>query len=255
MPVHDWTRVNAGTFHYFHSAWITHIVEALNGGLLPDGFYALGEQVARDVGPDVLTFHVPVSAVADRSGTPAGALAVAEAPPRVSLTTTLDREALLYARRRRTIVIRHVVDHDIVALIEIISPGNRSSRTELDELLDKLVGAINQGYHLLVIDLFPPTRVAPAGIHGALLDALSGGQYEPPADRPLTLAAYVAGLTPRTFVEPVQVGATLLDMPLFLSPDWYVNVPLEKTYDAAWTGMPAFWKAVLEGRAEAPQRN
>jgi hypothetical protein len=255
MPMHDWTRVNAGTFHYFHTAWITHIVEALNGGLLPDGYYALGEQVARDVGPDVLAFHVPVSAVPGHAGTPAGAVTVAEAPPRVSISTTLDREAILYARRRQTVVIRHVSGHEIVALIEIISPGNRSSQHELDELLDKLVGAINQGYHLLVIDLFPPTRVAPAGIHGAMLDALGGGLYEPPPNRPFTLAAYVAGLTPRTYVEPIRVGSVLCDMPLFLSADWYVNLPLEKTYETAWTGMPVFWKAVLEGRAEPPRRN
>jgi hypothetical protein len=33
MAVHDWTRVDAGTFHAFHTAWITHLSEALNGGL------------------------------------------------------------------------------------------------------------------------------------------------------------------------------------------------------------------------------
>jgi hypothetical protein len=31
MPMHDWTRVSAGTYHDFHNAWITHIKEALNG--------------------------------------------------------------------------------------------------------------------------------------------------------------------------------------------------------------------------------
>lgn len=30
MPMHDWTRVSAGTLHAFHNAWITHIQEALN---------------------------------------------------------------------------------------------------------------------------------------------------------------------------------------------------------------------------------
>lgn len=40
MPVHDWTRVNTGTFHDFHSAWITHLRDALNGGLLPRVLHA-----------------------------------------------------------------------------------------------------------------------------------------------------------------------------------------------------------------------
>ena len=46
MPVHDWTRVDAGIFHDFHNAWITHLKEALNEGLLPDGYYAQAEQHA-----------------------------------------------------------------------------------------------------------------------------------------------------------------------------------------------------------------
>jgi hypothetical protein len=44
MPIHDWTRVQAGTFHHFHCAWITHMAEALNEGILPAGFYVMAEQ-------------------------------------------------------------------------------------------------------------------------------------------------------------------------------------------------------------------
>ena len=54
MPVHDWNRVTAGTFHDFHLAWIAELRRALNGGLLPRGYYALAEQVAGDIIPDVL---------------------------------------------------------------------------------------------------------------------------------------------------------------------------------------------------------
>ncbi len=32
MPVHDGTRVDAGVFHSFHNAWITHLAETLNKG-------------------------------------------------------------------------------------------------------------------------------------------------------------------------------------------------------------------------------
>lgn len=31
MPIHDWTKVNAGIFHDFHHDWITMIKRALNG--------------------------------------------------------------------------------------------------------------------------------------------------------------------------------------------------------------------------------
>jgi hypothetical protein len=48
MPIHDWARVDPGIFHHFHTAWITHISDALNDGLLPGGYYALVEQVKSD---------------------------------------------------------------------------------------------------------------------------------------------------------------------------------------------------------------
>jgi hypothetical protein len=59
MPIHDWTRVEAGTFHAFHTSWLTHLMEALNSGLLPPGYYALSEQVATRMQTDVLTLRGP----------------------------------------------------------------------------------------------------------------------------------------------------------------------------------------------------
>lgn len=57
MPVHDWTRVDAGIFHAFHLAWISEIQKVLNGVLLPEGYYVLAEQHAGRTIPDVLTLH------------------------------------------------------------------------------------------------------------------------------------------------------------------------------------------------------
>lgn len=50
MPAHDWMRVRAGIFHDFHNAWITQIRNALNGGILPPDYYALGERSAGAAG-------------------------------------------------------------------------------------------------------------------------------------------------------------------------------------------------------------
>ena len=50
MPMHDWTLVEAGIFHAFHHEWISEIFRALNRGLLPEGYYALPEQVAAGFG-------------------------------------------------------------------------------------------------------------------------------------------------------------------------------------------------------------
>jgi hypothetical protein len=53
-------------------------------------------------------------------------------------------------------------------------------------------------------------------------------------------------LTTRAFIEPVAVGDPLPDMPLFLDDDFYVNVPLEETYRAAFEVQPKRWRRVLE---------
>ena len=75
----------------------------------------------------------------------------------------------------------------------------------------------------------------------------SDERYELPSAEPLTLASYAAGSPVEIYLDHVAVGAPLPEMPLFLRPDRYVNVPLEPTYEAAFLGMPAFWRDVLEG--------
>jgi hypothetical protein len=113
------------------------------------------------------------------------------------------------------------------------------------QFLDKAFAAVDQGYHLLLIDLFPSGPGDPLGIHAALWAELEGEKFTPPKDKPLTLAAYEASELITAYVEPFAVGDVLADMPLFLEPDWYVEVPLEKTYQAAWEGVPRRWREVL----------
>jgi hypothetical protein len=129
MPIHDWTRVKAGIFHDFHHDWITMLKRALNAGLLLAGYYALAEQVAGGLGPDVLTLDVTPS-------------------------------ESLYLRRRPRVAIRHSSGHNVVALIEIISPGNKASRHLFRAFVEKAVEVLEAGIHLLVVDLFcsPPAR-------------------------------------------------------------------------------------------------
>ena len=45
------------------------------------------------------------------------------------------------------------------------------------------------------------------------------------------------------------MGDSLKDMPLFLDPEWYILVPLEATYQAAYRGVPRRWRTVLENLA------
>ena len=248
MPVHDWTRVEAGIFHAFHVAWVPGIQRALNGGLLPEGFYALAEQHAGRPIADVLTLHASPASLEPLPLPPAtGGIAVAEAPPRVQRRQTIESA---FSARRRTLAIRHVSGHRLVAILEIVSPANKDRQASVEQFAAKAVEALNAGIHLLLVDLFPPSAWDPQGMHGVVRQRVEQWEepYDLPADKPLTLASYAAGPQVEIYLEHLAVGAPLVEMPLFLRFDRYVNVPLEATYQEAYRGMPAFWRDVLEGR-------
>jgi hypothetical protein len=242
MPIHDWTQVEAGIFHAFHHDWITEISRALNRGVLPPEYYALPEQITGGFGPDVLTLSTTPASPAPIG--PTGGIAVEVAPPKVHLR--MRAEAGRYAAKAKAIVIRHVSDHRIVAMLEIVSPGNKTSQNGLSAFVYKAREALSAGIHLLIVGLFPPGPRDPLGIHHAVWGDDCGKDYEPPLDKPLTCVAYIAGAGAEAFINFLQVHDPLPQMPLFLTSAVYVDVPLESTYRAAWESMPQYWQNILD---------
>src|SRR5256885_2075620 len=120
MPIHNWDRVPAGLFHDFHQTWSIHIASALNGGSLPRDLSAL---VERKKGPG---------------------------QPEVCSTRKQ------YAGRANRIMVNHHL-MTTVAVIEILSPGNKDSRAAVRDFVDKTIDFLRAGIHLLLVDLFPPT--------------------------------------------------------------------------------------------------
>lgn len=250
MPVHDWTRVEAGIFHDFHTAWVAELRTALNLSVLPEGYYALAEQHAGQRIADVLTLHAPpaVSQHPPPLAPTTGGIAVAEAPPQVRRRQTPAQPGL--PARRRTVTIRHVSAHRLVALLEIVSPANKDRREHVDAFAQKAAEAPEAGVHVLVVDLFPPGPHDPSGMHEAIRSMFDHDEevYDLPSDEPLTLASYAAGAVVEIYLEHLAPGGSLADMPLFLTPDRYVSAPLETTYASAYRGMPAFWREVLDAQ-------
>jgi Protein of unknown function (DUF4058) len=226
--------------------WIGDLCGASNRGLLPPDYYALAQQIAGGLGPDVLTLQGPGNGLVVAEE-PVGCLALAAAPPRVSFRSRA--EADQYAAKARTVVIRHTSGHQVIALVEIASPGNKGARQGLRSFVEKAVHFLRAGIHLTIVDLFPPGPRDPEGIHKAIWDEFIDNDFALPADKTLTLAAYIGGPVPEAFVEPTAVGAVLADMPLFLTPDDYVPAPLESTYLSAWEKVPAYWRHVLTAPA------
>jgi hypothetical protein len=211
MAVHDWTRVGAGLFHAFHYQWIAALSTALNTGALPADFFALPAQ--RTIGP----------------GAPG---------------SDEQSDVQAYAGKANRITVRHR-HGDVVAVIEIISPGNKASRSELRAFVEKSSELIRQGIHLLVVDVFPPGPRDPHGICKAIWDEILEEELDLPADRPLTMASFEAGPERVAYLEAVAVGDILPDQPLFLRPGIYVPAPLEATYQTAWAAFPFALKGLL----------
>ncbi len=248
MPIHDWTRVEAGIFHHFHHAWIEEIARALNRGLLPEDYYAMAEQHAAGFGPDVLTLqgsgNGEDTATRLPSSSSSGGVGVVVAPPRLQPSAETDGE--FYRRKQNTVAVRHVSGDRIVAMVEVVSPGNKNSVNALRKFVWKASELLDKGVHLLILDLHPPGPRDPQGIHAEIWNDYAGGEYTAPADKPLTLAAYETDLSVRAYVVPAAVGDTLTDMPLFLEWNSAVSVPLEATYTNAFAAVPRRWRRVLE---------
>jgi hypothetical protein len=152
MPIHDWTRVPAGLFHDFHQSWSIRIKDALNAGRLPKGLSALLEQRSGPLEADVLTIERKTKSKPSGSSATMTGLAVEQPKTKIVRRTT----KALYAGRANRIVVKHHLGR-IVAVIEILSPGNKDSRAALRSFVEKVIDFLGRGIHLLVIDLFPPT--------------------------------------------------------------------------------------------------
>jgi hypothetical protein len=214
MPIHDWVRVDPNLYHHFHQAWVAALVDTLNSGRLPNGYSAI---IERDLGSPTMQ-SVPVE-------------------------QRLARLANHVTIRRRL--------GEVVCVIEVVSPGNKHSKFAFAEFLDKAVGYLKNGVHLLIVDLFPPPARDPHGLPNALLSELGDQTVEVAEDKPLTLSAYQTGTGPAgsgvtAFVEPLAIGDTMKDMPANLDAGQYILVPLETSYQVAWATCPADMRELVE---------
>jgi hypothetical protein len=251
MPIHDWSNADASVLRHFHHGWNEGIARALNRGVLPSDYYAMAEQHTSHFGPDVLTLQSrPIGESDDdeqrlgRNGPGSNEGGVIVSSPKARFAGETDLE--FYRRKQNVVAVRHVSGDRLVAIVEIVSPGNKSSQAVFRKFVEKAVELLSQDIHLLVLDLIAPTRRDPDGIHGANWEALTGEDYHAPAGKPLTLAAYEAEIGVRAFVETVAVGDTLPEMPLFLRAGGHVPVDLESAYQSAWEAVPRRWRSVIE---------
>src|SRR4051812_4431748 len=137
MPIHDWSRAPVGLFHHFHQTWSVALCDALNGGALPEGYFALIEQSAIGFSPDVLTLRMPD--IEEGGEVARGGIAVADAPPRTRFVSRAD-EAETYTAKANRVVVRK--GERVVTSIEIVSPGNKDSARAITALVEKSIALL-----------------------------------------------------------------------------------------------------------------
>ena len=241
MPMHNWAIVPPGIYHNFHLQWIAAMAKQLNSGLLPSGCFAMAEQVTGGQEPDVValkSFGLPKESISQTT------LVLAEPRLMPSTSVVMKAEIDRYVQKSNRIVVRHV-SGDVLAIIELVSPGNKSSVHAIRSMVDKLVEFFYDGINLLIVDPFPPGPRDPDGIHALIWQQINDTPFRISADRPLTIASYQASPTKTAWVEPTAIGMPLPVMPLFLQGSSYINLPLEESYQETWTALPKELKGMI----------
>jgi hypothetical protein len=148
MPIHNWSRVSDGMFHWLHQTWIVAIAKWFYEGRLPEGFYAIGEVYAYEVEPDVPTVEDrrPKTGRANGHSSNGFGVALLESPPKTRFTWEAETES--YLAKKDLIAVRSV-DGILVAVIEMVSAGNKSSKARFRTFLTKTIGPVIDGLVLI----------------------------------------------------------------------------------------------------------
>ena len=181
MPIHDWTRVEAGIFHHFHQRWIAAISDAMNAGLLPKEYYALAEQHAAGFEPDVLALEETSGGDTepDWSESPAsGGTALLEAPPKLALQPKPTWNSIAVSRTPLPCATSAAIGS--WRWSKSSHRATRDSQHSLQAFVEKAADLLDEEIHLLIVDLHPPGPRDPLGIHGAIWDDICDQRVRSP---------------------------------------------------------------------------
>ena len=258
MPLHDWSTQIDEVFHDFHLSWSAHIKESLNRGLLPGDLYARCEaNIAIDEGDgsDEYRREPDVSVVVEPfTGDPGGLLTTAAAPPQTDIV--LEVEGFL--RRQRTVAVRRASGR-LVAAIEIASEANLSTLRRRETLVAKCAALVGAGVHVCLLNPHLLRGRVPSAEYqlAEALEMSRGLEGEIPrrsdAEAAMTSVA-VAYPRARLYADHYRVGTPLRSLPLFVSEDGYVPLPLEETYMRTFAGLPRRVQAEMEARLSAGEQ-
>ncbi len=236
MPLLDHRHLPPGVrlpWEGFHAMWAPWITHELNTRLLPTRFCAEPlTQAGSSVEADVSTFEEEATAVEDGNGNGGVATAV-WAPPKPPLVVAVAFGNLDIHEVR-------VYDEEnartLVAVVELISPGNKDRPSAREAFTTKCAAYLQQRVSVLIVDLISERH---ANLHEQLAGRLDlADEVVGAVTSDLYAVAYrTAGKGKRMRLEvwpaALAIGAPLPTLPLWLAPDLAVPLDLEATYVAA----------------------
>lgn len=225
-PVNDKHRWDA-----VYGQWPGEIVRTLFD-ILPAGYVA-EPQVHHGV-----PFEVDVSMIKDDDRPPdtdegSGGTAVIAAPtltaPTLTLPVDLSRldeyEVRVYDMER---------ERTLVAAIEIVSPANKDRPETRDQFTSKVVALLRQDVCVAIVDIVTARQ---ANLYAELLARLGRADPALGDPPPLLYVVTLRGRKPRksrplldAWYFPLTVGQPLPTIPLWLSPELPIMLPLETGY-------------------------
>jgi hypothetical protein len=224
-PNHHWES--------FHSNWATRIADGIAAVLPPE--FQVEEHC--HAGPgfeiDVATFEGQTAPGDRASGAPvlATRAAPAYAPPVPDLTMPAAFPDTFEVR-----VFNTTAGLTLVAVIELVSPGNKDRPAERRAFATKCAGYLAQGISLIVMDIVTNRH---ANLHNELMRLMEAGSE---LDFPGDVTLYAAAYRPvrrgeqeeiELWLRRLAVGQALPTLPLRLTADLFVPVDFEAAYGEA----------------------
>jgi len=224
-PHHHWES--------FHSNWATRIADGITAELPPE--FQVEEHT--HAGPgfeiDVATYEGETSPEDMGSTGPALATraAPAYAPPVPDRTIPAAFPDTFEIR-----VFSTTAGLTLVAVVELVSPGNKDRPAERRAFATKCASYLAQGVSLIVIDIITNRR---ANLHNEIMHLMEAA---PDLNFPADVTLYTTAYRPARrqeheeidlWMRPLTVGAPLPVMPLRLTGDLFVAVDFEAAYQEA----------------------
>lgn len=219
-PVTDEVQWNT-----FHSNWATRIADRL-GEVIPAEFRA-HENLKIGGGIEIDVATIRNRPVANGTDTPKQS---DWQPPRAITVSAV------FPERFEVLVYRQIGGRQLVAAIELVSPGNKDAPDTREAFAMKVASYLHEGVSVLVVDVVTERR---ANLHDEIVRLMRmPDDLRMPPDQPLYASSYRPVIRDKRpeidlWVNSFAIGDPLPTMPLRLIADYFVPVELEATYTEA----------------------